>query len=67
MNTVELAEYLSMGGHSVYEKEGVDIEALLLGHVTPRPINYDKLKLAAEEEGFILTDVGWVKERIKVS
>lgn len=54
MNTLELAHYLSIIGYNVYKKEGVDIEALLIGNFNAKPIDYDKLEKAAEKEGFVL-------------
>lgn len=65
MNNFDFAHYLSMKGYDVYEKEGVDVEALLFGETdyNVRPINYDELKKAAEKEGFVLSNDYWIEER----
>lgn len=64
MNSIELAELLFMKGHrSVIENKGVDIELALLG-LNPSPINNAELIRLAEQEGYVLTKDGWIKERI---
>lgn len=67
MNTLELADYLSIIGYNVYKKEGVDIEALLTGCFNVKPIDYDKLERAAEKEGFVLNGNYWMKKEECVS
>lgn len=61
MNNFEFASYLSMKGYPVYMKRGLDLESLLFEEYELRPINYDKLDAAAKKEGYVLTEVGWVK------
>ena len=61
MNNFEMASYLEMKGHKVYDN-GFDIEAYLLEDYSARPINYDKLTKSAEKEGYILTDGIWRKK-----
>lgn len=67
MNNFEFANYLTMKGYFVYDEQGLDIEALLFEDFDPRPINYEKLKKAAEKEGYILTEMGWMKQESKLA
>ena len=62
MNNFEFASYLSIKGHNVYEEEGFDVEAYLLEIYSTKPINYEKMKQTAKQEGYILTKQGWQKE-----
>lgn len=56
MNWFEMADFLSSRGyHSVFKKNGVDVEALLLGY-NYRPINAEEVKKYAEKEGYIFVE-----------
>lgn len=66
MINFELADYLRMKEYLVYDKSGIDIEAYLLEITCSRPINYEKLNLAAKKEGFVLKDNVWIN-KVKVA
>lgn len=67
MNNFEFASYMEMKGYNVHHEEGFDVEALLLHEdVNYKPINYDNLVKAAKEEGYVLTDSGWIESNIGI-
>lgn len=64
MNSIELAELLYSRGHkSVLMQKGFDLEKVLLGY-NPLPINSNELEKVATNEGYILTDNGWIDSNV---
>lgn len=62
MNSIELAELLYSRGHkSVLMDKGFDLEKVLLGY-SPLPVNSEELQKAADSEGFILSEKGWIQQ-----